>query len=209
MRLLTFLLVAMAFAFNLGMKVLALGVIPGNRKPSTGMAWLLIVLLSPLIGFIAFVFFGRAKLERKRHERQQSVNARMLARTAEIPDLPLDPDLPAYVASVVRLNRTLSSIPLVTGNDVELEPDYVGSIQHMAEAVATATDYVNVEFYITAWDDVTAPLFDQMVAATERGVTVRLLFDHLGSRGIPGYQDLNTRLRPAARRSRTPVRARP
>ena len=95
---------------------------------------------------------------------------------------------------MVRLNRTLSSIPLVTGNDVELEPDYVGSIQHMAEAVATATDYVNVEFYITAWDHVTAPLFDQMVAATERGVTVRLLFDHLGSRGIPGYQDMLTRL---------------
>ena len=48
----------------------------------------------------------------------------------------------------------------MTGNDVELEPDYVGSIRHMAEAVATATDYVNVEFYITAWDDVTAPLFE-------------------------------------------------
>jgi cardiolipin synthase len=195
LSLLTFLLVALAFAFNFGMKVLALGVIPGNRKPSTGMAWLLIVVLSPLVGFVAFVFFGRAKLERRRNERQQSVNARLLARTAGIPDLPLDPALPPYVGSVVRLNRALSSIPLVTGNDVELEPDYEGSILHMAEAVATATDYVNVEFYITAWDAVTAPLFDQMVAATERGVTVRLLFDHLGSRGIPGYQDMLTRLR--------------
>ncbi len=77
------------------MKVLALGVIPGNRKPSTGMAWLLIVLLSPLVGFVAFVFFGRAKLERGRHARQQAVNDRLLARTAGIPDLPLDPDLPA------------------------------------------------------------------------------------------------------------------
>jgi cardiolipin synthase len=193
--LVTFLVVALTLAFNLGMKVLALGVIPGNRKPSTGMAWLLIVMLSPLVGFIAFVFFGRAKLERSRHERQHEVNDRLLARTAEIPDLPLDPDLPPYVGSVVRLNRVLCSIPLMVGNDVELEPDYEGSIQHMAEAVATASDYVNVEFYITAWDEVTAPLFDQMVAATERGVTVRLLFDHLGSRGIPGYQDMLTRLR--------------
>ena len=200
LSLLTFLLVALAFAFNLGMKVLALGVIPGNRKPSTGMAWLLIVVLSPLVGFIAFVFFGRARLERKRHERQQAVNDRMLARTAEIPDLPLDPDLPAYVGSVVRLNRTLSSIPLVTGNDVELEPDYVGiDPAHGRGGRDGARDYVNVEFYITAWDDVTAPLFDAMVAATERGVTVRLLFDHLGSRGIPGYQDMLTRLRGDAR----------
>ncbi|MET1058124.1 MAG: phospholipase D-like domain-containing protein, partial [Nocardioides sp.] len=193
--LVSFLVVALTLVFNLGMKVLALGVIPGNRKPSTGMAWLLIVVLSPLVGFIAFVFFGRARLERSRHERQQTVNDRLLARTAEIPDLPLDPDLPPYVGSVVRLNRALSSIPLMIGNDVELEPDYEGSIRHMAEAVATATDYVNVEFYITAWDEVTAPLFDQMVTATERGVTVRLLFDHLGSRGIPGYQDMLTRLR--------------
>ena len=129
--LVTFLVVALTLAFNLGMKVLALGVIPGNRKPSTGMAWLLIVMLSPLVGFIAFVFFGRAKLERSRHARQQEVNDRMLARTAEIPDLPLDPDLPPYVASVVRLNRVLSSIPLMVGNDVELEPDYEGSILHM------------------------------------------------------------------------------
>ena len=30
--------------------------------------------------------------------------------------------------------------------------------------------------------------------ATERGVTVRLLFDHLGSRGIPGYKECSARL---------------
>jgi hypothetical protein len=33
-----------------------------------------------------------------------------------------------------------------------------------------------------------------MVAATQRGVTVRLLFDHLGSRGIPGHDEMLARL---------------
>jgi cardiolipin synthase len=33
-----------------------------------------------------------------------------------------------------------------------------------------------------------------MVDATHRGVTVRLLFDHLGSRGIPGHREMLTRL---------------
>ena len=53
---------------------------------------------------------------------------------------------------------------------------------------------MHVEFYITAWDDVTAPFYEALVRAVERGVTVRLLFDHLGSRGIPGYKEFTARL---------------
>lgn len=51
-----------------------------------------------------------------------------------------------------------------------------------------------MQFYITAWDEVTGPLFDACVAAVDRGVVVRLLFDHLGSRGIPGYKEMVRRL---------------
>jgi cardiolipin synthase len=40
----------------------------------------------------------------------------------------------------------------------------------------------------------TSPFFDALVRATDRGVTVRLLFDYLGSKGIPGYKDMLTRL---------------
>jgi len=108
--------------------------------------------------------------------------------------LPDDLGLPPYVASVVHLNRRLGSLPLLPGNDVQVIDDYKGSIAEMTEAVGAAKAYVNVEFYITAWDDVTAPLFEALVAATQRGVTVRLLFDHLGSKGIPGHPDMLARL---------------
>ena len=53
---------------------------------------------------------------------------------------------------------------------------------------------MNVEFYITAWDDVTAPFFEALVAAAERGVTVRLLFDHLGSKRHPRPSRSSARL---------------
>jgi cardiolipin synthase len=41
---------------------------------------------------------------------------------------------------------------------------------------------------------VTAPMFEAMADAAARGVRVRFLFDHLGSRGIPGYQGFLERL---------------
>lgn len=53
------------------LRIVALGVIPGNRKPSTGMAWLLLILIEPIIGFTIFLLVGRTALERKRVERQK------------------------------------------------------------------------------------------------------------------------------------------
>ena len=39
---------------------------------------------------------------------------------------------------------------------MDLYPDYRGAINAMAAEVETATTTVEVEFYIAAWDDVTA-----------------------------------------------------
>src|SRR5262249_58283723 len=49
--------------------------------------------------------------------------------------------------------------------------------------------------YVGGGPEVTEPFVTALVRATERGVTVRLLFDHLGSRGIPVYKDFLARLR--------------
>lgn len=182
----------LAVIAGLAARVIALGVIPGGRRPSTGMAWLLLVLLSPLIGLVAFWFLGSNHVGRARRRRQIEVTERIRAATAAVPEA--DADLRPGVLAVTRLNRNLSALPATPGNTVSVLEDYRGSITEMTAAVRAARDYVHVEFYITAWDDVTAPLFDALTAAADRGVTVRLLFDHLGSRGIPGYQKMLARL---------------
>lgn len=46
------------------LRLLALGVIPGNRKPSTGMAWLLLIMFEPFSGFALFLLLGRTRLGR-------------------------------------------------------------------------------------------------------------------------------------------------
>ena len=44
------------------MRIVLLGVIPGNRRPTTAMAWLLAVFLIPSVGFVLFLLFGNFKL---------------------------------------------------------------------------------------------------------------------------------------------------
>jgi cardiolipin synthase A/B len=174
--------------------VVALGVIPGGRKPSTGMAWLILILAVPLLGILAFFLFGSTRVERKRHLAQVAANERIQQRTAQVADLDATTPELGSVATVATLNRRLGALPAVAGNTVDLFSDYTGSIAAMTAAVDEARRFVHVEFYITAWDEVTDPFFAALVRATGRGVQVRLLFDHLGSRGIPGYKDMLRRL---------------
>jgi len=178
---------------NVTICALALGVLPGGRKPSTAMAWLILVLAVPFFGFIAFMLFGSTTVGRKRRAQQQWVNDLVLA---AVPlDEPADGEPPAEpLRGFIHLNRNLAVLPMTHGNSIELLPEYAAGIEAMRAEIALAERYVNVQFYISSWDHVTGPLFEELVRATERGVEVRFLFDHLGSRGIPGYRDFVRRL---------------
>lgn len=174
--------------------VVALGVIPGGRRPSTGMAWLILILAVPYLGLVAFLLFGSATVGRGRRELQSRVNARILAAVEERPD-PGRARRTDRVEGFARLNQRLAALPMVDGNDVDVLPDYEASIASMTEAVAGARTFVHVEFYIMMWDEVTDAFFTALVTAAERGVEVRLLYDHLGTRRIPGYDEMVERLR--------------
>ena len=181
---------------DLGLRVAALGLIPENRRPSSGMAWLILVAVLPLVGFALFWVLGRTSVGRLRATRQAEALSRVrdrvealdAARLAEVPD-----GAPGYLPSALVLNRTLGALPAVPAGPVALFSDYDGSIAAMAEAIGQAEQQVHVEFYIMAWDETTGPVFDALLAARERGVTVRLLFDHLGSRKMPGHDDMLAR----------------
>ena len=185
---------ALVSVMSLLIKVLALGYVPRDRKPSTGIAWLMLVLLSTWLGLIAFALFGRTSVGSKRRLQQEAVNREIATRTADLPDLPEGLVGPPYLATSVHLNRALGSLPMTGGNAIEYLPNYNQTMEIMAEAVRAAESYVLVEFYISAWDDVTDPVLSAMAEAAERGVEVKFLFDHLGSRGIPGYKDFVKRL---------------
>ena len=173
-------------------KFLAIGVLPSNRKPSSAMAWLILILIIPLAGFALFLLLGRTNLGRGRLARQQEADEVIRAATDQLPTAPVVG--PTYLGSMAALNLNLGSLPLRAGNRVDLIPGYHDAIAAMTTEVSGASESVEVEFYISAWDDVTTPFFEALAAAAARGVKVRLLFDHMGSRGIPGYDDFEKRL---------------
>ncbi len=170
------------------LRIAALGIIPRNRKPTAGMAWLLVILFDPWIGFFFFLFFGSARVGSKRRAKQAEINLLIAERTAGIAD-PATEASP-LVTTFLHLNRKLGALPPATASTVELFPDYLASMAAMTEAITTAQTRVHVEFYISDLDDTTRDFFAALADASARGVKVRFLFDHLGSRKLPGHKTM-------------------
>lgn len=178
---------------DFAVKVVALGVLPQNRRPSSATAWLLLVFFLPFVGILAFLLIGSTSVDRGRRRMHREVNELVRARIeAAGPDAThATQDVePAWLRTATYLNQHLGTLPATGGNAARLMPVYEESIAEMTAAVGEADRFVSVEFFIMSWDHLTAPFFEALAKAVDRGVEVRVLFDHLASRGIPGYKDM-------------------
>lgn len=181
-------LVAVGAVLDLVIRVVAFVVVPRDRRPSSAMAWLLALLFVPLLGALAYLLIGSPRLPEGRRAKQRRVDALVAERVRDVVESRPLASWPPWLASVVRLNQRLGAMPLVGGNDAEVVADQGGQLTALTEAVRAARGYVHVEFYILSFDDTTAPFFAALEDAVARGVEVRLLLDHLGSRRYPGYR---------------------
>lgn len=175
-------------------KIFAIGFVPEGRRPSSSNAWLLTILLLPVLGLPLFLLMGSPYINRRRHRIQQEAQAMVENVLADVPDFPEDATVDREVASLIRQNRFLTGNPAVVGVNHGLLADYEGTILQMASAVDQATSQVHVQIYIMSWDNTTDPFFRALERAVERGVKVRLLFDQVGSFKYPGYLKLGKRL---------------
>jgi cardiolipin synthase len=99
-----------------GIKVVAIGVVPENRRPSSSQAWLLLILLVPVVGLPLFFLIGSPYIQGRRHRIQAEANAALLARSNALPMLPAGVAAPHPLSAAVALNRNLGSLPCVLGS---------------------------------------------------------------------------------------------
>ncbi len=170
------------------MVVVALVVAPRNRRPSSALAWILLISFLPVVGLLLFVLIGSSKLPRVRQQRQQSMDELITERTQALEHAPQLPGAPEWLPAVARLNRTVGAMPLLGANDARLLTSFDEQLDALVAAVRDARRYLHVEFYILSLDETTSPFFAALSDAVQRGVRVRVLFDHLGSRPYPGYR---------------------
>ena len=184
----------LVFVLIVSIALVSLVVVPRNRRPQSALAWLLLIYILPLIGFLLFLMLGSRRLPKRRREQQEEINRYIIETTEGMDRVSKDAPWPPWLEPIVELNRNLGAMPLVGGNTARLFTDYSGSIAAMTAAVRGARRSVHVEFYIMSVDEETEEFFVALGEAVERGATVRVLYDHVASLRVPGYRRLRRRL---------------
>lgn len=175
-------------------RVVALGTVPQDRRPSSSTAWLLLLMTKPLAGLPLFLLVGSPFVRGRRLEVQMEVNDILREHAGSRPALPPGVEIDPRLESILGMDTRLTGLPVVTGTEHGFYLDTFKTYAEMTAAVREAKTFVHVEYFAMAWDDTTAPFFEALADAVQRGVKVRLLLDHLGSRKYPNWREFQQKL---------------
>lgn len=159
-----------------------------TRTSQGAIAWIVSLNTVPYLAVPAYWIFGRTRFNGYVQTRKE-VDERLTDRTGEL-RASLEPvrhsfqDEGGRLASVERLAK----LPFTVGNRVDLLINGPEAFARMFDAIASARSYVLIQFYIIRADRLGQELKDLLLRTAARGVKIYVLFDEVGSYGIPtGY----------------------
>ncbi|MFD1430922.1 cardiolipin synthase [Lacticaseibacillus mingshuiensis] len=149
-------------------------------------AWLLVLLLLPVLGFVLYYLFGRKlstnKLNALATQQRLGIDQMVAAQQDAIDetDAPLGQDLGSGAELVRTLLKTDGAL-ITTMNEVQLVTEREDFDRLLFADIASATDHIHLEAYTIQPDQVGLALRDLLVTKAKAGVRVRLVYDTFGS----------------------------
>ncbi|WP_200879070.1 cardiolipin synthase [Sphingopyxis sp. MWB1] len=151
-----------------------------QREPASRIAWLIAIIAVPLVGVIAYLLLGEARVSRSRRERYRAIEEH-LPHPGGADDVRARLRGAPY-AGAFALAETVNQLPPTDGNRAILPPDSNSAIAMMVADIDAARATVHLGFYIWLADHNGLAVKDALIRAAQRGVKVRVLADALGAR---------------------------
>ncbi|MEZ6058394.1 MAG: cardiolipin synthase [Planctomycetaceae bacterium] len=155
-----------------------------RSQPVATVAWIMVIVSVPFLGGLLFLIFGINQVERRL--KQKVAASRDLADSL--------PDLTNYVSSPEELNDLQSrlarlatvtcGLPVTAQNRIEILGDAIAAQDRIEAAIKGATDCIHLEYYIWRPDRTGRQVRDLLIDRARQGVTVRFLYDGIGSIGL-------------------------
>ncbi|WP_338215267.1 cardiolipin synthase [Lacticaseibacillus salsurivasis] len=150
-------------------------------------AWLLVLMLIPVLGFVLYWLFGRKlstnKLNALATQQRLGID-QMVAAQQEAVELSQDQGANSPFAGAPELVRTLLKADgalITTMNDVQLIFDRTEFSRRLFEDLEAAQHHIHIEAYTIAPDAHGQALVQLLVKKVEAGVRVRVIYDTFGS----------------------------
>lgn len=177
-----FIFLAASFVLQIGAILRAIMV--EGRDPYARLAWVMTLLMLPLLGVVAYAMFGEPWVSR-RFRRKANKTFRQLERLSIVNRAEVSVErLPQYFVGALRVCEALAKTTATDHNTVQLIRDSNTTIDLLVADISAAQESVHISFYIWLIDTNGLKVVEAVCVAARRGITCRITADAIGSRTL-------------------------
>ncbi|MCK6457569.1 MAG: cardiolipin synthase [Phycisphaerae bacterium] len=161
------------------------------REPRAMIAWILAVLLLPVLGPALFVVIGQPRLERtrrRRHRRRAKLLPAIAGRAERLHGVRATPEharLDPALVDLARVALRLTAYPPTDGNEVTVFHDPESTFLAIQLAILGARSHVHLQYYILQPDETGRAVAKLLSDKARAGVRCRVLLDDVGCWRLP------------------------
>ncbi|UVI31634.1 cardiolipin synthase [Paenibacillus spongiae] len=156
------------------------------RQPSKTVAWLLILFILPIIGFVMYYFLAKEyqnrRIVRKRNvvAKEQRLQAllrcKMVHRPADIKGGEF-----SRQERLFRLLTGMSTSPITSCNETRVLTNGRVTFDAILDAIEGANHHIHMEYYTIRNDVIGRRFKDALIRKAKEGIEVRIVYDGVGS----------------------------
>ncbi|GEP18869.1 cardiolipin synthase [Pediococcus argentinicus] len=159
-----------------------------RRDIAATWAWLLVLVLLPVVGFIIYAFVGRKLPENRlfplKHKAQLELDLIIKRQSEELNDEKTSSDIISEGAEgMVRFFGNTDHAFLTRRNVIDIFTDGTALFDDIFDEIRKATKHIHIEFYTFYNDDIGNEMLHLLEQKAAEGVEVKVIWDSWGSMG--------------------------
>ena len=160
-------------------------VISENRNPIRTMAWLLVLIFVPIVGFILYYLFGQDTRRMRHISEKKFETIKKLSFKSLVPNRNIK-ILPEY-SNLVKMLENSNYSPVLQGSKVEIITEGIHMFDSLLQDMKHAKHHIHIEFFIFKNDETGKAVKKMLMQKASEGVEVRFIYDNIANWMVPSF----------------------
>jgi cardiolipin synthase len=157
-----------------------------NRNPVKSIAWIVVLILVPIIGFVFYLFFGkniRRQIVLSRRSLYK-VKRNSIITSSDIEQISSDILSPEQ-KNIATLARNSCDALAYEGNKINIYTNGTTLFEDIFADLEKAKHHIHLDYYIFLDDEIGRKVINLLIRKAKEGVLVRVIIDDVGSWQMP------------------------
>ncbi|KXZ39109.1 cardiolipin synthase [Alkalithermobacter thermoalcaliphilus JW-YL-7 = DSM 7308] len=188
---------ALGIIFTISVIAVSIIIFLENRDPSKTIAWLLVLILFPIIGFVIYLLFGQNIRKKKIFKTQKLLNEIessnafksikefenlvSVQKSAITDNLIFDDENSFTKKRIMNLLLNTGRSPFTLNNEIKILTNGQNKFTELINDLKSAKDHIHMEYYIIKDSQIGRQIKDVLIQKAKEGVEIRILYDDVGS----------------------------